>query len=67
MFSIALVLGVAFYLGAAFLARNQGLFNMGAIYVTALTLYGLCLLMLGRPWPLIRKYWHRHAPEDSLL
>ncbi len=67
MFIIALVLGVALYLGAAFLARTQGLLSMGAIYVATLTLYGLCLLMLGRPSQLIRKYWHRHALEDSLL
>lgn len=48
LFGIALLTGIALYLGSDFLAEMQTLYIAWGIRIGALILYGGCLLLLGR-------------------
>ncbi len=56
-FVVALLVGIAFYIGSSFLSSSQGIFGACGIYVGALALYGLCLVVLARPpaWSHLRE------------
>lgn len=48
MFIIALVIGIALYLGGDLLAQAQGIYVAWGIHIAALCLYGGCLMLLGK-------------------
>lgn len=48
LFSVALLIGVALYLGSNFLAQLQTKYLAWAIRIAALALYGGCLALLGK-------------------
>ncbi len=45
-FIVALLVGVACYIGSSFLATSQGLLGTCIVYFSTLAFYGLCLLVL---------------------
>ena len=46
-FIVALLVGVALYVGSTFLAQGQTTYVAWGIYICALCLYGGCLALLG--------------------
>lgn len=60
-FSIALMLGVIFYVGSAILAQAQTRPVVWGIYICALAFYTGCLLLLGKipAWTLLKKSFSR--------
>ncbi len=53
LFTIALIMGVAFYITGSFLAQNQGVFMSCAIYINCFCLYGGCLAIIS----IASRYW----------
>lgn len=47
-FAIALLIGIAVYVGSSSLAQHQTIFVTCAIYISSTILYGACLLLLGK-------------------
>jgi O-antigen/teichoic acid export membrane protein len=58
IFVVALLIGIAVYVGGSFLARNQTIYGAWAIYVGAAVFYGACLVLLGKfapKWRMLQK------------
>jgi O-antigen/teichoic acid export membrane protein len=48
LFLVALLLGIALYVGSNVAAQNQKMYGAWAISIGALVLYGVCLVLLGK-------------------
>ncbi len=58
IFVVALLIGIAVYVGGSFLAQHQTIYGAWAIYVGAAVLYGACLVLLGKfapKWRMLQK------------
>ena len=66
LFSVALLVGIAIYVGCNLLAQHQTLYGVCAVYIGSTLLYGACLALLGK-LPVRNRQHNRHLAEGAGL